>query len=399
MSKRLRRAALVGMSVVAVAGSLYVASPKVRERLDFFVRDSGEKSRPALWRAAWQIFREHPVFGAGAGSYNILFERYRPESEQKEPKWAHSDYLNTLSDYGVVGFALSFGVAGVVAWQTLRRRGEEEPMRAWDWFDSRDFSVALGVGLAAFSLHLAVDFHLKIPALGQWVALVAAMVIAREWPVREIHRGEDCAALAGRVGSGRVAAGLAAVIVLAGMIWWIVPGLRAEALRAEARRRLDGLVRPPLLSKSARLALVAEVRESLTRAVLHDPANSQAWADRAYAAAILGHDDSAQEKSLGVAAEVYARRALEQTRDVPEFWLRLGVALDMQHRWREADEPFGEALRLAPASAATWFYFAYHLSLNPVATPRARAAVAISLRLDPYLPEAESLREILTARH
>ncbi len=62
-------------------------------------------------------------------------------------------------------------------------------------------------------------------------------------------------------------------------------------------------------------------------------------------------------------------------------------------------EHIGEALRLAPASAATWFYFAYHLSLNPVATPRARAAVAISLRLDPYLPEAESLREILTARH
>jgi hypothetical protein len=50
-------------------------------------------------------------------------------------------------------------------------------------------------------------------------------------------------------------------------------------------------------------------------------------------------------------------------------------------------------------SAQTWFYYAYHLSLNPVTVPRARAAVATSLRLDQSAPEAEALRQSLAARH
>ena len=87
---------------------LYSSVPRVKQRLDAMVADVGERSRPILWGAGWKLYSEAPVLGTGGGSYNTLFERHRPEGFRDEPQWAHNDYLNTLSDYGTLGFLLFF---------------------------------------------------------------------------------------------------------------------------------------------------------------------------------------------------------------------------------------------------------------------------------------------------
>lgn len=289
-----------------------------------------------------------------------------------------------------------------------------------DWLDSRAFTTALAIGLLAFGLHLVVDFHLKIPALAMAVATAAGLAVGRAWTMEagaaqerggwgeegqtreESGRAEremvGPAARAPRTALvlRRAGSGLVTAVVLVGGVFWVLPHYQAEAERRPARETLDGLARKPV-SVAERGVITRAAREAFSRAVEIDPANSQAWADRAYTAAILGHDEPARAKELGVGAEGDARRALEHGAVVPEFWLRLGVALDMQGRWEEAGYAFSEALGLAPSNATTWFYFAYHLSLNKVALPRARAAVATSLRLDPSLPEADTLRQHLAA--
>lgn len=383
-------------SIVGVMGGVvavvYTSMPLARERLGYLTRDAGEKSRPILWRAAWQIAQEHPVVGGGAGSYAVRFEQYRPESEQKNPQWTHNDYLNTLSDYGIAGFGLFFGACGVIAWQCARRPARKQERS--DWFESRAFTTALAVGLLAFSLHLFVDFHLKVPALAMLAATVAGLMVPRAWPVDAAGLKTSDAALSARrwIAGGAVAAG--AMIFAAG---WGVPHYRAEAEREDARQALDDLARAPS-SAAERRVITDHSRERFTRAVAIDPANAQAWADRAYTAAILGHDDPVRESELGRSAEADARRALAYSIAVPEFWLRLGVALDMQGKTKEAGEAFAEAMRLAPVNALTWFYYAYHLSLDRSTWLLAESAVAISLRLDPYRPEADALRKHLTER-
>jgi len=98
------------------------------------------------------------VGGDSAGSYNVLFERYRPEGYRDEPHYAHNDYLNTLSDYGAVGFSLFFGGLSCRDVAVARSRANET--------DPRDnLPVGGAIGLLAFALSLGVDFHLKLPAL------------------------------------------------------------------------------------------------------------------------------------------------------------------------------------------------------------------------------------------
>ena len=144
--------------------------------------------------------------------------------------------------------------------------------------------------------------------------------------------------------------------------------------------------------------VLTAVREELADAVAADAGNAQAWADVAYVAVLIGRLDPSQTQARALEAESAARRALAGARVIPEFWWRLGVALDMQGRWAEGGEAFARGVTLAPNLPQAWFYTAYHFSLRPGTRPVALTAVATCLRLDPWFYGAESLREQLMAR-
>ncbi len=384
--RRLKLAAVTVGGVLMVGAALYWAAPAMRERFDTLVAESGERTRPVMWRGAWQLFRENPLWGSGAGSYNIAFEKHRPEPYQLDSQWAHNDYLNTLSDYGVAGFGLFFGAC---AWVALRcvYRGRPFSIRqvGGEWLEDPYFRQAVALGLLAFGFQLFVDFHLKIPALALALATVAGLLVRQMWPAWA--RGA-----AARGSLSRALALAAAAGVAGGMGLGVMPHYRAEAARYAARQSLDTLAER---ETGAYREVVEPAREALIRAVSLNPGNAQAWADLAYATSLQAHGEPGRTRQLGEEAEQQAGRALALAPAVPEFHIRQGVALDMQGRWLEAGNCFAQALRLAPASARVWYYQAYHLSLDASAQGRARSAVAISLRLDPGYAPAQRLRQQL----
>ena len=140
-TRQLKICAVTLLACAAAATLVTFASPQVRERFTQLVRESGELSRPVLWRAAWNLWLEKPVAGTGAGSFNVAFERHRPARFLDEPQWAHNDYLNTLSDYGVIGFALFFGAIGAIAWRAVR--GASATRKMGDSSERRLGAVAL----------------------------------------------------------------------------------------------------------------------------------------------------------------------------------------------------------------------------------------------------------------
>ncbi len=382
--RRARWAGLAALGVLAVAGALYFSLPRVRERFQMLKADAGEKTRPIMWRGAWRIFQAAPVVGGGAGSFNVRFEQFRPERYQDEPQWAHNDYLNTLSDYGAVGFLLFFGAGAVVAGRTWRGAALRR-----DWLDDRALAGALAAGVVAFGLQLFVDFHFKIPALAMAFAIVAAFLVQRGWSVRErtgaISRAQRLTYFAG------------AAAVLAVTFGCVVPFYRAEALRYGARQSINRLATTDADLAEQRRVLI-EARADLARAVGISPSNAQAWADISYAAALWSHVEPSKSAQLGQEAQRAAEEALALTQGVPEFWLRRGVALDLQGRWNEAGGAFARAVELAPASGTVWFYRAFHLGLNPICSDLADAAAAFSLRLDPGNKQAQALRQRLANR-
>jgi len=354
----------------------YRREPEVRERLDDLARNRGEVSRVILWRIGWALFREHPAAGTGAGSYNVLLERHRPTMFWDSPGWAHNDYLNTLSDYGVAGFLLSFGVLAVVGGLELRRLQRERGKPAgpvaseWQWSAAR---TGIVIGLVAFALQLFVDFNLKIPALAQTAAVLLALALG---PASDRPEAGGRSLRLPRAFA--IAAALAVAVAVPAAVW---PIYRAETLRYAARETLDRLVAHPPGPATAAQRLQA-AHDRLAQAVRIDPRNAQAWGDLADAGLAQARLTPADAPQLAEEAEQAASRALGLSHAVAEFYVRRAQAYDLEGRWRDAWADFTQALALAPHRADIWYYYAYHLSLRDLES--ARAALATCLSLDPW---------------
>jgi tetratricopeptide (TPR) repeat protein len=139
--------------------------------------------------------------------------------------------------------------------------------------------------------------------------------------------------------------------------------------------------------------------EDLRQAVKIHPQNGQAWSDLAYATTQGWHVGKGDLVTLGRQAEPLARRALTLCPLNAEFWIRHGVALDMQARHAEGEKSFKQALKLAPNTGLWWYYQAYHLSVFPDRQAEALAAVRTCLTLDPSNRAALTLQQQLIARH
>lgn len=388
-----RRVLIALLALVALGGTgtvVYHTAPDARERLERLARDAGELSRPILWRAAWNMFLDRPVTGTGAGSYSVLFEAHRPAGFVDDPQWAHNDYLNTLSDYGAVGFALWLGGVAVLGCRRRGRSMETSDSRGRDWIASGTLRSAFAIGLLAFAAQLLVEFHLKIPALAMAAAVVGALALGSE---RESAGGprmtNPVTSPAARWIWGGVALGAGLAILPA------VRFLAAEALRSRARETAERELSRPQPGNRGPLE---RAEADLRRAVAWSPGNGNAWSDLAFVLELQAWRSPERVAVVAGPAEAAARQAIARSAVVSEFWIRHGVALDLLGRREEAERAFERVVQLAPAGGAGWYYYAFHLARDTNRREEALGAIAKCLSLDPGNRAAEALRLRLNTR-
>ena len=61
-----------------------------------------------MWRVSWHGFLQAPILGHGAGTFETTWATNRPNDASIVD--AHSLYLQTLDEQGIVGFVLLVGV-------------------------------------------------------------------------------------------------------------------------------------------------------------------------------------------------------------------------------------------------------------------------------------------------
>jgi len=127
------------------------------------------RDRIAIWRAALQIFRDHPVVGTGLGTFTMVYPRYRlPEDREPVPSrpFAHNIFLNIAAEGGVLGVLSFASVIALALWwgaRWIRQSPADEGV------------IAAGVvaALVGVLVHQQVDgtvmrFHI---GLGMWMLL------------------------------------------------------------------------------------------------------------------------------------------------------------------------------------------------------------------------------------
>ena len=111
---------------------------------------STSNSRTEYWRVAAAAFIHHPVAGSGAGTY--VREWYRERRIKAPVLDAHSLYLETLAELGVVGLVLLLTALAVPLVAARRVRSEPYVVGAFGAF-------------VAFAAHASVDWDWELPAV------------------------------------------------------------------------------------------------------------------------------------------------------------------------------------------------------------------------------------------
>jgi O-Antigen ligase len=126
-------------------------------------------TRWSWWGDALEVFREHPVAGAGAGAFDVARRPFR--EDVLAPVEPHSLPLQFLAELGVVGFVLFAVVAAAAS------VGVAEALRASR--DERPAVAALTVVVATFAVDGLVEFTWDFVALSGPAFLVVGLLLGR----------------------------------------------------------------------------------------------------------------------------------------------------------------------------------------------------------------------------
>ncbi len=163
----------VGLGV-AVSWGIVADTIGLERFWDFRQSDyaGGVGTRPELWRAAWTLWRNHPLFGVGAGN----FEREIPLTGLHGVRThANSLYLQALVEGGIPLFAATLWLV-YTSIATFAREALRSP-----------FVLAAFAASIALALHQVVDFLTFYPKVGGewWIALaLGAAELAALTPVK-----------------------------------------------------------------------------------------------------------------------------------------------------------------------------------------------------------------------
>lgn len=147
---------IAAVFIVIVFVSLYVGIDATIERfaLDRLLREG----RPTYWKNTVGIFADYPLLGTGLGTFPSLYPDKEAEETLIRLYHAHNDFLEYLSELGIVGMLLLLGgvlfllIKSFLVW-IERRRPEVK-------------GLGLGgiVAIICILIHSLTDFNLHIPA-------------------------------------------------------------------------------------------------------------------------------------------------------------------------------------------------------------------------------------------
>lgn len=109
-TEKIKTLAWVDFRLLAGETLYFVAMQSSNGEYIFPFADDSVGGRFEMWRAAWHIFRQYPLLGAGTGSFRKELDRWVRMGDVS-PKvlsydHPHNDYLNALSSWGLLGLLL-----------------------------------------------------------------------------------------------------------------------------------------------------------------------------------------------------------------------------------------------------------------------------------------------------
>jgi len=165
----LRGGLAVGLAGVLFVGALAVGGSGVFGRfLGTVNAEDPTTGRSHFWSVTLDVIKTYPVLGSGLGSLGVIYTRYDSRNGLYRLEQAHNDYLQALSDGGIVGGLLGLSFIVILFRKGFARRNTHDKFR-------RGIATGALAGCFAVLVHSAFDFTLHTTANALLFLVLAAM--------------------------------------------------------------------------------------------------------------------------------------------------------------------------------------------------------------------------------
>ena len=157
-SALMRGTAAMAIVLVILGGVLVISGPEVFTRfLGTPVAEDPTQGRAHFWSVTLDVIRAHPLLGSGLGSFSVIYTRYDTRNGVLRLEQAHNDYLQTLSDAGILGALLGIAFIVILFRRGFARRDTHDKFR-------RGVTTGALAGCFAVLIHSFFDFTLHTTA-------------------------------------------------------------------------------------------------------------------------------------------------------------------------------------------------------------------------------------------
>jgi len=132
----------------------------------------GSDIRFMIDRDSLHMFAKRPVLGWGLGTFADVYPQFRSFYTNQLVNRAHNDYLELLTDTGILGFAVGIWFLMAALRPAIRKA------RTWSGDVNGAVALAALLGISGILVHSFVDFNLQIPANAMLFYVLCAIAAA-----------------------------------------------------------------------------------------------------------------------------------------------------------------------------------------------------------------------------
>ena len=136
--------------------------------IDSVNTDDPTTGRAHFWAVTLDIIKEHPYVGTGLGAFGVIYTKYDTRNGHFRLEQAHNDYLQVLSDSGLVGGVLALSFVALLFYKALSRARSRDDFR-------RGVALAALSGCFAVLVHSFFDFTLHTTSNALLFLVLAAL--------------------------------------------------------------------------------------------------------------------------------------------------------------------------------------------------------------------------------
>ena len=151
------------LGVVLLGGEFSIA-----RFIDTVNTDDPTTGRAHFWAVTLDIIKAHPYIGTGFGAFGVIYTKYDTRNGLYRLEQAHNDYLQVLSDAGIIGAVLALSFVLLLFGKAIARAKSRDDFR-------RGVALAALSGCFAVLVHSFFDFTLHTTSNALLFLVLAAI--------------------------------------------------------------------------------------------------------------------------------------------------------------------------------------------------------------------------------